>query len=81
MILVTGSTGSNGTEIVTRLAARHVPVRAMVRHPGQASVIALPHVEVVGGDFDRPAALLTRAYRIWGQARTSARIPRFLAHH
>ncbi len=54
MILVTGATGSNGAEIVTRLAARHVPVRAMVRHPGQASVIALPHVELMGGTLIAP---------------------------
>jgi uncharacterized protein YbjT (DUF2867 family) len=59
MILVTGATGSNGTEIVKRLATGHVPVRAMVRHLDRANAIALPHVEVVQGDFDRPTTLLT----------------------
>jgi hypothetical protein len=60
MILVTGATGNNGTEIVKRLAAKaHVQVRAMVRNPERASVITLPHVEVVEGDFDRPATLLS----------------------
>jgi uncharacterized protein YbjT (DUF2867 family) len=59
MILVTGATGSNGTEIVTRLTTRHVPVRAMVRNLGRARAIALPYVDVLEGDFDRPATLLT----------------------
>ncbi|MGL5808302.1 MAG: NAD(P)H-binding protein, partial [Xenococcaceae cyanobacterium] len=56
MILITGATGSNGTEIVKRLATRNVRVRAMVRN--RASAIALPNVEVVEGDFDRPETLL-----------------------
>ena len=59
MILVTGATGNNGTEIVKRLAATHVQVRAMVRNPERAGAIALPFVEVVQGDFDRPATLLS----------------------
>ncbi|NJK66228.1 MAG: SDR family oxidoreductase [Microcoleus sp. SU_5_3] len=59
MILVTGATGSNGTEIVKRLAAQNVPVRAMVRNRDRASAIALPNVEIVEGDFDRPKTLLS----------------------
>ena len=60
MILVTGATGNNGTEIVKRLAAKaHVQVRAMVRNRERAGAIALPHVEVVEGGFDRPATLLS----------------------
>jgi uncharacterized protein YbjT (DUF2867 family) len=59
MIPVTGATGRNGTEIVTRLATRHVPVRAIVRHLDRAGAILWPHVDVVEGDFDRPATLLT----------------------
>ena len=59
MILVTGATGSNGTEIVKRLATRNVQVRAMVRNLDRSSAISLPHVEVVEGNFDRPATLLT----------------------
>src|SRR5215204_2727127 len=58
MILLTGATGNNGTEILKRLPTGEVPVRAMVRNREQASVIALPHVEVVEGDFDRPVTLL-----------------------
>src|ERR671921_1636780 len=58
MILVTGATGTNGTEILKRLATDDVQVRAMVRNRERASTIALPHVEVVEGDFDRPETLL-----------------------
>jgi uncharacterized protein YbjT (DUF2867 family) len=58
MILVTGATGNNGTEIVKRLATADVQVRAMVRDRERASAIALPHVEVVEADFDHPATLL-----------------------
>jgi uncharacterized protein YbjT (DUF2867 family) len=59
MILVTGATGTNGTEILKRLAATaDVQVRAMVRNLDHASAIALPDVEVVEGDFDRPETLL-----------------------
>ena len=59
MILVTGATGSNGSEIVKMLAAQNVPVRAMVRDRSRAGAIALPGVEVVEGDFDRPETLLS----------------------
>lgn len=58
MILVTGATGSNGTEIVKRLASRNVQVRAMVRSRERASEIVAPNVEVVEGDFDLPATLV-----------------------
>jgi uncharacterized protein YbjT (DUF2867 family) len=66
MILVTGATGSNGTEILKLLAAQKVPVRAMVRHPvggasrfeNRAKDIAAPNVEIVAGDFDRSETLL-----------------------
>jgi uncharacterized protein YbjT (DUF2867 family) len=59
MILVTGATGTNGTEILKRLAATaDVQVRAMVRNLDHASAIASPDAEVVEGDFDRPETLL-----------------------
>src|SRR5918993_2448598 len=58
MILVTGATGNNGTEILKRLLTADVPVRVMVRNRERASAIASPHVEVVEGDFDRPETLL-----------------------
>ncbi|KJH71041.1 SDR family oxidoreductase [Aliterella atlantica] len=58
MILVTGATGNNGSEIVKLLAAQNIPVRAMVRDRQQASAIAAPNVAVVEADFDRPETLL-----------------------
>ena len=36
MILVTGATGNVGRELVSALAARDVPVRALVRNPMQS---------------------------------------------
>ena len=59
MILVTGATGTNGSEIVKLLAGQNVPVRAMVRNRNRASAVTAPNVEVVEGDFDRPETLLT----------------------
>ena len=57
-ILVTGATGSNGIEILKLLAARGIPVRAMVRDLSKSASIAQPNVEIVEGDFDRPETLL-----------------------
>ncbi len=59
MILVTGATGTNGTEVLKQLADANVAVRAMVRNPDKADTIAFPNVEIVEGDFDRPATLPT----------------------
>ncbi len=58
MILVTGATGSNGSELTKLLAARGVPVRAMVRsREGAKAVAALPGVELALGDFDDAASV------------------------
>jgi uncharacterized protein YbjT (DUF2867 family) len=58
MILVTGSTGLNGSELVRRLSARGVPVRALVRDLAKAAPLAaLPNVELVAGDMARPETL------------------------
>ena len=68
MILVTGASGSNGTELLKLLSARGVPARAMVRSKNKAgAVAALPGIEVVEGDFDDPASL-ERALRGIGRA-------------
>ena len=40
MILVTGATGLNGMELLRRLSARGVAVRALVRNPAKAEAIA-----------------------------------------
>jgi uncharacterized protein YbjT (DUF2867 family) len=59
MILVLGATGTNGREVVARLAAAGVPVRALVRDPARAGAkgLALPDVELTAGDLDDTAAL------------------------
>src|SRR5947209_1295162 len=58
MILVTGATGLNGSELVHRLSARGVPVRALVRSVAKAQRFsALPQVEIVQGDMARPETL------------------------
>ncbi|MFG1974266.1 NAD(P)H-binding protein [Nonomuraea fuscirosea] len=54
MILVTGATGTVGSEVVRSLAARGERVRAMTREP---SKIVFPGVEVVRGDFQEPGSL------------------------
>lgn len=56
MILVTGATGNNGVEIIKRLSAQGVAVRAMVRN-APASPIFPPNVEIAVADFDDAASL------------------------
>lgn len=51
MILVTGSTGNVGAELVKKLSANGQPVRAFVRSTAQSQAIALPGVEFFEGDF------------------------------
>src|SRR5215471_21855995 len=58
MILVTGSTGTNGIEIVRLLSRVGVPCRALVRNPHKATIFSdLRGVEVVEGDLARPETL------------------------
>jgi uncharacterized protein YbjT (DUF2867 family) len=58
MILVTGAAGLNGSELVRRLSARGIPVRALVRNMARAQgLISLPSVEVVEGDMAFPESL------------------------
>jgi uncharacterized protein YbjT (DUF2867 family) len=57
MILVVGATGTNGREVVTRLAAAGQRVRALVRDPAKAADLGLPNIERVPGDLDDPASL------------------------
>src|ERR687891_2758074 len=52
MILITGATGTVGSELVKRLSAEGVQVRAVTRDPGKADIIRLPQVEVVKGDLE-----------------------------
>jgi uncharacterized protein YbjT (DUF2867 family) len=63
LILVTGATGLNGGELVRRLSARGVAVRALVRDatganaPKVAELSRLAGVEVAEGDMARPPTL------------------------
>lgn len=59
MILVTGATGTIGSDVVRLLAQRGEEVRAMTRNPSRMG--GQPGVEVVFGDFDEPASLATAA--------------------
>jgi uncharacterized protein YbjT (DUF2867 family) len=52
MILVTGATGTVGSEVVKRLSAHGIKARAVTRDPRKAEANSLPHVEFVQGDFD-----------------------------
>ncbi|MBB5913680.1 uncharacterized protein YbjT (DUF2867 family) [Nocardia transvalensis] len=55
MILVTGATGTIGSDIVRQLVERGDPVRAFTRHPEQAHFPA--GVEVAQGDYADPASV------------------------
>ncbi|MEV1076848.1 SDR family oxidoreductase [Streptomyces sp. NPDC050211] len=55
MILVTGATGTIGSEVVRQLAARGAKVRALTREPAKAGVPS--GVEVVRGDYLDPGSL------------------------
>jgi uncharacterized protein YbjT (DUF2867 family) len=55
MILITGATGTIGSEVVRQLAARGVAVRAMTRDPDRARLPA--EVAVVQGDFEDAESL------------------------
>jgi uncharacterized protein YbjT (DUF2867 family) len=55
MILVTGATGTVGSEVVAQLLAAGQKVRAMTRDPSKVKLDG--GVEVVKGDFDAPNTL------------------------
>lgn len=55
MILVTGATGTIGSEVVRLLAARGEKTRALTRDPARARVPS--GVEVVRGDFRAPGTV------------------------
>jgi uncharacterized protein YbjT (DUF2867 family) len=58
MILITGANGLCGSELVRRLSAKGVAVRALVRNAATAQGISsLANVEIVQGDMARPETL------------------------
>lgn len=57
MILVTGATGTLGSEVVAALRRADVPVRALTRSPRQAQTP--PDVDVAEGDLDQPDTVTT----------------------
>lgn len=54
MILVTGATGTIGSEVVRQLNAAGQKVRALVRDPAKAEKIKGPNVELTKGDLTQP---------------------------
>ena len=56
-ILVTGATGTIGSDLVSLLRERDVPVRAFVRDPDKAASLLGPDVELAVGDFADPGSL------------------------
>lgn len=57
MILVTGATGTVGTEVVRQLVAAGVVPRVLVRHPEKLRPQVLDRVEVRKGDLDDPTSV------------------------
>lgn len=56
-ILVIGSTGNVGSQVVRELQARGVPVRALVRDPDRAAAMLGAGVELTPGDLSDAASL------------------------
>src|ERR1035437_2703973 len=57
MILVTGASGTNASELIKRLSSAGVAVRGMIRNQHGRANDALPGVEFVTADFGDPATI------------------------
>ena len=57
MILVTGATGTIGSELVRLLVDQGEPVRALVRDPARAASIVPDRVQLFRGDLGDPASI------------------------
>jgi uncharacterized protein YbjT (DUF2867 family) len=57
MILITGATGTVGSEVIKRLSAQSIQVRGVARHPPKTTDNPLPDVEFVQADFDDPESM------------------------
>jgi len=58
MILITGATGNNGSELLRQLSATGTPTRAFVRDKRKTNPIGFPGIEIVEGDFSRPETFM-----------------------
>jgi uncharacterized protein YbjT (DUF2867 family) len=54
-LLITGSTGTIGSQVVSQLLAAGLPVRALVRNPATANLP--PQVEIMAGNLTAPETL------------------------
>jgi uncharacterized protein YbjT (DUF2867 family) len=57
VILITGATGTVGSEVVNRLSAQGKQVRAVTRDLNKVEANRLPHVQFVEGDFNDPDSM------------------------
>ncbi len=57
MILITGATGTAGSEVIKLLSAQGVPVRAITRDLRKAEAHLLPYVRFVQGDLEDPQSI------------------------
>ncbi len=57
MILITGATGTTGTEVVKQLAGKGASVRALARSPEKAAHLSADNVKIAKGDLSDPASL------------------------
>jgi uncharacterized protein YbjT (DUF2867 family) len=57
MILVTGATGTVGSELVAQLCDGNIPVRALVRDSKKAAAKLSSSVELAVGDLDKPETI------------------------
>jgi uncharacterized protein YbjT (DUF2867 family) len=76
MILVTGANGRVGSVTVKQLAARGIPVRALVRSPERAAGIAAPGVDIAIGDLGQPPTLDAALQRVGSALLVSPLDPR-----
>jgi uncharacterized protein YbjT (DUF2867 family) len=57
MILITGATGTIGSELLRLLTLHGTPLRAMTRDPARLRLPAGADVTAARGDFDDPGSL------------------------
>lgn len=57
MILLTGGTGTVGSELAQLLSRTEVPTRALVRNPEKATALSAAGIELVQGDLAKPDSL------------------------